>query len=64
LALRTISVDQHTGWRLRRGSRNDRRAGTGAGYGPVVPVEFVTAEQAETYGKFAKELTGSRDSAP
>jgi hypothetical protein len=50
-------VGQHTGWRLRWGSRKDRRAGAGAGYGPLVPVEFLTDEQAEAYGKFAEEPT-------
>ncbi len=50
-------VGRHTGWRLRWGSRKDRRAGTGAGYGPLVPVEFLTDEQAEAYGKFAEEPT-------
>lgn len=29
----------------------------GAGYGPLVPVEFLTDEQAEAYGKFAEEPT-------
>nr|WP_256122625.1 DUF4158 domain-containing protein [Streptomyces sp. LUP47B] len=50
-------VSQHTGWRPRWGSRKDRRAGTGAGYGPLVPVEFLTDEQAEAYGTFAEEPT-------
>jgi hypothetical protein len=27
------------------------------GYGPAVPVEFLTAEQAEAYGKFTEEPT-------
>lgn len=34
-----------------------RRAGSGAVYGPAVPVEFLTDEQAEPYGKFADEPT-------
>lgn len=57
MALRTITVGYHTGCGLRWGSRKVRRAGPGTGYGPLVPVEFVTDEQAEAYGKFAEEPT-------
>ncbi|MFB9681770.1 DUF4158 domain-containing protein [Streptosporangium vulgare] len=31
--------------------------GPGTGYGPLVPVEFLTDERAEAYGKFAEEPT-------
>lgn len=57
MALRLIIVGWRTGWGLRWGSRKDRRAAVGAGYGPLVPVEFLTDEQAEAYGKFAEEPT-------
>ena len=34
-------VGEHTGWGLRRGSLKDRQAGTGTGYGPVVPFKIL-----------------------
>nr|WP_237526082.1 DUF4158 domain-containing protein [Streptomyces sp. SID4923] len=57
MALGLIMVGQHTGRWLCWGSRKDRRADAGAGYGPLVPVEFLSDEQAEAYGTFAEEPT-------
>jgi Domain of unknown function (DUF4158) len=50
-------VGQHTGCGCRWGSWKDHRAVVGAGYGPVVPVEFLTDEQAEEYGTFTQVPT-------
>nr|WP_260611319.1 DUF4158 domain-containing protein [Streptomyces sp. WAC04770] len=57
MALRLTMVGQHAGGGLRWDSCKECWGRSGAGYGPVVPEEFLTDEQAEAYGKFAEEPT-------
>jgi hypothetical protein len=55
--VRLILVGWHILRERRWGSLKDGRAGAGAGYGPVVPVEFLTDEQAEAHGTFTEVPT-------
>jgi len=50
-------VGRHTDRPRRWGSVKGRRTGSGTGYGPAVPVEFLTDEQAKAHGQFAEEPT-------